>query len=399
MLQAVRSVSRLTVREKHRDRLLQNACLTLIATHGYQDAWIALVDDSARPILRPAEGRLTVAQAGLGPYFLRLVQRLARGDLPQCGRRALEQSGPVITKDPPATCRECPLSAKYGGPGAMTGRLKHGNKIYGVLTVSLAADFVVQKEEQSVFQEVVDDIAFALHSLELEEERKRAEEPLEEQAQRLRALSARLAEVQEAERKQLAQELHDRVGQSLTVLGINLSLIRGQIPEGADLLRSRLEDSLLLVEETTGHIRNVMAELRPAVLDDYGLVAGLRWYSHQIASRSGIDITVEGQESLPRLDLPVENALFRIAQEALTNVIRHAQARQVMVSVEERHGTVRLVIADDGVGFDPARPDRATVDRDWGLLGMIERARGVGGRCRIESQPGSGTRVIVEVAR
>jgi signal transduction histidine kinase len=131
------------------------------------------------------------------------------------------------------------------------------------------------------------------------------------------------------------------------------------------------------------------------VLDDYGLVAALRWYAEQFARRTGIGVVVEGEEPVPRLATRVEGALFRIAQEALTNVAKHAQATHVLVSVHVQGEILRLVVADDGIGFDPG----LSAGHGWGLLTMTERAEGVGGRCRIESVPGQGTRVSVEVAR
>jgi len=243
-------------------------------------------------------------------------------------------------------------------------------------------------------------------------ERKRAEQALQQYAERLRALAARLAELTEAERQRLARELHDQVGQNLTALGINLNIVRMQLPEEATaLVGSRLDDSLSLVEQTAARIRDVMADLRPPVLDDYGLLAALHWYGEQFARRTDIAIAVEGEEPVLRLAARVESALFRIAQEALTNVAKHAQATQVTVTVEVDSETLRLVVADNGVGFDPSTLREAALrtspthlaepdgSRGWGLLTMTERTEAVGGRCRTESAPGQGTRIIVEVAR
>jgi two-component system sensor histidine kinase UhpB len=153
------------------------------------------------------------------------------------------------------------------------------------------------------------------------------------------------------------------------------------------------------VEQTTERIRDVMSDLRPPVLDDYGLVAALHWYGERLAQRTGIAVDVEGEELVPRPPARVENALFRIAQEALTNVTKHAQATNVTVTVELDTGTLRLIVADDGVGFEPAQPSESDGDQGWGLLHMTERAEAANGRCRIESQPGHGARVIAEVAQ
>jgi two-component system sensor histidine kinase UhpB len=231
-------------------------------------------------------------------------------------------------------------------------------------------------------------------------EHKQAEEALIQYTERLRAISAQLAEVEDLERQRLARELHDQVGQNLTALGINLNIIQMQIPENVSpSVRYHLEDSLSLVEQTTERIRDVMADLRPPVLDDYGLVAALRWYGEKIARRIEIPITVEGEEPSPRLDSHVENALFRIVQEALTNVTKHAQASFVKISVDVEGAILRLTLVDDGVGFDPEDITQPENERGWGLLSITERAESVGGQCRIISSPNQGTRVIVELPR
>ncbi len=230
--------------------------------------------------------------------------------------------------------------------------------------------------------------------------RVRAQKALQQHTKRLRILTTQRAEVLEAERQRLARELHDRVGQNLTALGINLNILRAQTPgEAGAPLRSRLDDSLLLVEQTTEQIRDVMAELRPPLLDDYGLVAALHWYGEQFARRTEIAITVAGEDPIPRPATRIENVLFRIAQEALTNVTKHAQATQVRVIVEVDGGTLRLIIADNGHGFDPAPLAEPDGGWGWGLLTMAERAEAVGGRGRVESKPGQGTQIIVEVPR
>jgi two-component system sensor histidine kinase UhpB len=229
-------------------------------------------------------------------------------------------------------------------------------------------------------------------------ENARLYESLSQQREELRALAARLAAVEETERQRLVRELHDQVGQNLTALGINLNIVQAQSQgEATDLVRSRLADSLALVEQTTARIRSLMADLRPPVLDDYGLVAALRWLGEQTASRVTIAVKVCGEELRPRLADAVETALFRIAQEALTNVVKHARATQATVTIKEDDGLVRMAIQDDGIGFDPAQPPGA--GEHWGLLTMRERADTAGGSCHIVSRPGQGTQVIVEVQR
>ena len=170
VLRAIRNVNQLIVEEKDPVRLLWSACNILIETRGYYNAWIALFDESGRLVAN--------AEAGWGEDFLPMIERLKRGELPDFDRRALKQSEVVVTKDPPSTCTDCPLSAKCEEKGAMAVRLEHGKNVYGLLSVSVPVEFVADEEEQALFKEVAGDIAFALHSIEQEEERKRAEEAL-----------------------------------------------------------------------------------------------------------------------------------------------------------------------------------------------------------------------------
>jgi two-component system sensor histidine kinase UhpB len=231
-------------------------------------------------------------------------------------------------------------------------------------------------------------------------EYKRTEAAMLQYAERLKALAAQLAEVEDAERQRLARELHDRVGQNLTALGINLNIIQMQLPEDVSTsVRYHLEDSLALIERTAERIRDVMADLRPPVLDDYGLVSALRWYGAKISRRIGIPITVEGDEPDPRMNARIENALFRITQEALTNITKHAQATSAHISVHMQGDLLRLSITDDGIGFDSQNLTESDGDQGWGLLSITERAEAVGGQVRIDSSPDQGTTITVEVPR
>jgi PAS domain S-box-containing protein len=221
---------------------------------------------------------------------------------------------------------------------------------------------------------------------------------LETQSEQLRALSARLADVQENERRALARELHDRVGQNLSGLDFSLHALRARLeagdPDQAPLLAT-VDQARLLVEQTSSQVRNVLADLRPPVLDDFGLVDTLHWYADHQAELWGLEITVVGESLAPRLPAATEIALFRIVQEALTNVAKHAQAGRVIISVEPEPERVRLTVVDNGRGFEPVKGKQAS----WGLRVMQERAEMVGGECHIESIPDDGARVVVEVPR
>ena len=231
-------------------------------------------------------------------------------------------------------------------------------------------------------------------------ERKRMEEELRSTHEQLRALSTRLSQAEEGERKRIARELHDQVGQNLTALGINLNMLRVRL---SDVLTpetdARLNDSLNLLEETVMKIRDLMTDLRPSVLDDYGLIAAIRWYGEQFSKRTAVEIVVEGRKFEQRLSPEIEITLFRIVQELLTNVAKHAMASRVAVSIAGEDERVSLTISDNGIGFDPVISERWGKEMGWGLLNIRERAESIGGKLTVESAPGRGTRVQIDIKR
>ena len=229
-------------------------------------------------------------------------------------------------------------------------------------------------------------------------ESKRAETALRDYAAQMRHLSWRLSEVEERERRAIHRELHDRVGANLAALKLDLSLINSLLSsDDRKTAGDRLQKAQQLAGETVEQIRDVMADLRPPALDDYGLLAALRNYAQSYSARLGIPVMVDGDDIQPRLALAVETALFRIAQEALNNIAKHAQARHVVITITMKDNGVTLVIADDGIGFAPgqANPQRTV----WGLRTMRERAQAIAADFRIESSPGSGTRIIIKLPR
>ena len=199
VLRAIRNVNQLIAKEKDRERLLKGACRTLVETRGYRNAWIALLDESGKLV--------TTAESGLGKDFLPMIERLKRGDLSNCGAKAMSQPGVVVTQDPVSACTECPLANKYAGAGAMTSALQHGGKSYGFMCLSVPRQFSTDEDEQALFKEVAVDIAFALHSIELESERKRLEEALKEYSEGLEeTVQKRTKELQDYQERLIRQE-------------------------------------------------------------------------------------------------------------------------------------------------------------------------------------------------
>ena len=207
----------------------------------------------------------------------------------------------------------------------------------------------------------------------------------------LQRLSRRLLEIQESERRYIARELHDEIGQVLTAVQINIEALK-RLPE-AEPLSARLGESVSLVDHALQQIRNLSLDLRPSLLDDLGLVSALLWYIERQRERTGIDIQLVLDPLPSHLPPDIETASFRIVQEALTNITRHAKATQVRVALGLRNGNIELVIKDNGVGFDVrAARERASSGESMGLLGMQERAELAGGRLSIESAQGQGRR-------
>ena len=223
---------------------------------------------------------------------------------------------------------------------------------------------------------------------------------IKQSREQLRSLAFRLQEVQEFERRQIAAELHDRVGQNLTGLNLNLQIIENQLNPGTNgPVRSRLVDSLKLVEKTTRQVRNVMADLHPPALDEYGLISALQWYCEDYSQRTGIAARVIGDEFEPRLPANIEMVLFRLVQEALNNVAKHARASQVVIVAESTPDTACLKVEDDGRGFDLKTFHIPNGEPHCGLIHMQQRAASIGAQLNIASAPGQGTQISIQITR
>ncbi len=200
----------------------------------------------------------------------------------------------------------------------------------------------------------------------------------------------RVVATQELERRRLARELHDETGQALTSILLGLRTV--EEARGDEDLRAAVTEVRELVRSTLQDVRQLAVELRPTALDDFGLVPALERLTEAFGEQTGMAVTF-GSTLGERLPPEIETALYRIAQEALTNVVKHARARSVSIVLGEKPDAATLVVEDDGGGFDPARPR----DGGLGLLGMRERMELVGGRLTVESRPGAGTTLVAEV--
>jgi signal transduction histidine kinase len=200
---------------------------------------------------------------------------------------------------------------------------------------------------------------------------------------------------QEEERKRIARELHDETCQTIVALGMALGMANGAQP---DEQGARLAEARTLSLRALDELHRIMFDLRPSVLDDLGLIPAIRWYAERRLVPLGIDVRVEVDEAQPRLPAGMEVTLFRVVQEAIANIERHAQAEQVLIQIARDAAAITIEIEDDGVGFEPARYRVARESGEGlGLLGMRERVELLGGTVDVDSAPGAGARVVVRV--
>ncbi|MFC2008266.1 PAS domain S-box protein, partial [Chloroflexota bacterium] len=510
ILRAIRSVDQVILEEEDRDRLINAVCNSLVKTRGYFNAWIALRDESGR--------FTTFAEAGVGGKFSTLAAQLENSRLTSCGESALAQPKAVVTNDPASSCTDCPLASEYIGRGGITAALRYRGKLYGLLCASVPASLITEAEERSLFQDVAGDIAFALHKIELEEDRERAEVALRESENRyrvlfdgandgmivsdlegniimannamaeltgctsdelatmnlsqflstssfetmmekqrrriedesevptqsyelqmvrkdgtertidvvtsllpdrepspviqiiardvteqklaqenLRAYTSRAILAQEEERKRVARELHDDTAQALASLGMDIDSLAkakgwssGEVSKRLKELRDRTNDILQ-------GVRSLSLALRPSMLEDLGLLSALHELTNDLVSQQGISVQFDVQGTARRLSLEIELTIFRIAQEALSNVGKHAQATECSLSVKFDQEKIELRIGDNGQGFDlPKAVENSARLGNLGLIGMRERAKLIDGTLTISSEPGKGTTVVLE---
>jgi len=225
-------------------------------------------------------------------------------------------------------------------------------------------------------------------------DRGRTEERRLEKEESMRALSLQLMQVQEAERRRIARELHDEIGQMLSIIKVNLQQSRRAADP--ETHRELLDKSIAVLGQALQQIRRLSHDLRPSILDDLGLVAALRWFVDYRMQDTGITAHFRADTTGERLPAEVETTCFRVVQEALTNVLKHAGAGQVEVDLRQTATELRLSVGDDGGGFDlPTVREKALRGAHLGLLGMQERIASAGGRLRIDTALGRGCRLEI----
>ena len=224
-------------------------------------------------------------------------------------------------------------------------------------------------------------------------EQRAAEQALKRSFEELREMSASLHEVREAERTRVARELHDELAQWLTALKMDVSWLAARLPEGHPQLVARTEKMREVVDATVGAVRRIASDLRPVMLDDLGLVPAVEHLLNEFSGRTGVPVALDAHLRDADFGDPLATAVYRMVQEALTNVARHARASQVRVTLATEGGALLVAVRDNGVGLEAQAPGR----KSYGLMGIRERAQTLGGSARIHTPPEGGTLVEISI--
>jgi PAS domain S-box-containing protein len=378
-LRAIQTITDSALQHLGVDELLQELLGRLRATLAADSAMVLLLDEHGTTLLPRAVSGETPPQV---QSFRLPVGKGAAGRAVAEGRALIVEDYSTIDASGAEGVSEAEIRTIV--ESCMVAPLRVGDRILGVVGLASRTHRRFEEADLELLRLVADRMAPNIESGLLLETVRAGRE-------RLEALSRRLLTAQEEERRHLAVELHDELGQVLTAVKINLASVE-RLP-GAPAAQVHLRDAIASVDHAMEWVRDLALDLRPSVLDDLGLPAALRWYVDRFARSAGLDIAVS-IDAVPCLEPGIETACFRVAQEALTNVARHARAARVWLDLHLLSDGLELRVRDDGAGFDPTRArERAAGGASVGLLGMHERVSLAGGELEVLSGPGRGTEV------
>ncbi|MDO8491305.1 MAG: GAF domain-containing protein [Dehalococcoidia bacterium] len=354
---------------------------------GADVALLSLLDQSGEGIyIRATAGARVEA-------FSKVMLRVGQGFT----GKVVELGQPVLLEDyldDPTISHEESVDSLVKGQGLRSHLgvpLKIGDKVLGALTVARRRVERFRDRETDLLSRLANQAALAIDNARLYEEVQRKEEIRGQ-------LLERVISVQEDERRRIARELHDDSAQTLTALTMQLESIESSLPSGMTEVKRKLAKQRALTVQALEDIRRLMADLRPTALDDLGLLPAIRWYASERLQEKGVKVIVDSPGAKSRLPTRLETALFRVVQEAVNNIAKHAKCSNARITLRMDESMVRLTVEDDGKGFDVqgvlgSRGAKAGV----GLLGMRERVLLFGGTINIKSAPGEGCKIIVEV--
>jgi len=374
-LLALQTISRSVSRSDSVERLLDDALDKVVNVLGV-DVGIASVVDQI------GQNRITSALRGVQPASRAFLtrKRIAAGTP---AKRVVSAQEPIVIDD---LTRQVDLSPLFREVVArehlvtyIGAPVKSRGRVLAVLELASRTPRVVHPDETRLLELISGQIATALENAQLVER-------LRERESELQQLSVRVLNAQEEERRRISHDLHDETAQSLTTLKLMIDMIKQALPSDQEDVRRLVEEVEASVRQTLQGIRRLIADLRPPMLDDFGLVPTLKWLVHGFTQRYGIRVELHNVHLLRRLPVEVETVLYRAVQEALANVAKHARAGLVNISLERTAERVVVIVRDDGIGFDDRRSRRGA----FGLLGIRERLAALGGSLSVDSQRGRG---------
>jgi signal transduction histidine kinase len=360
------------------DELLTEA-VRLVQDFGYPRINLFTLESGGRELhLKASAGVFTTPLApgsrlelgqGLAGWVAQQGEKLLVGDL------AAEPRYADCCPDQATDCSELAVPLRVGGD------------VVGVLDVQSPRLNAFDENDVMVMEILADQIATAIHNAQLYEAERSAR-------RRLRNLAGYLEDAREKERTFIAREIHDEFGQALTALKMDLAWLAKRLPPEQDNLLAKVGSMSELVDTSIQMVRRIATDLRPGVLDHLGLVASIEWQAQEFARRADFECQLDLTDREPSLDADLLTAVFRIFQETLTNVARHAEATLVRVELHVDADELVLIVQDNGKGMTESQITRS---KSLGLIGMQERARSWGGRVIFEASPGQGTTVTVRV--
>ena len=392
-LHVLTASSETVVRATDERDMLNQACAAIVREGGFRLAWVGFARSDARKTVRP------VAKAGPEePYVDEITVTWAddphgRGPVGTAIRTGAPSVVHEVGSDPNfEPWRE--RARQHGFASAVGLPLLFDGRAFGALAIYSAEPDAFDADEVQLLMRLAEDLSFGVRALRARVVQAEAEQALRASREQLRGLAANLLKVREEERTSIAREMHDELGQALTGLKMDLAWISRRLPTEQAALRERTDAMGDLVDRTIQTVRRLSSELRPGVLDDLGLAAAVEWFTHDFQSRTGIHCDLSEAIGEGAIAPEVATALFRILQESLTNVARHAGATRIEIDLRQEDRVIHLDVHDDGRGI---RREEVADGEAFGLIGMRERAELLNGRFLITRAPEGGTQVHVSI--
>ncbi len=395
-LKALIESNQAIIRSRDEVALLHETCRIIVDHGGHRFAWIGIAEHD------PGKTVLPVIHHGFEEGYLDTVN-ITWTDT----EKGLSPAGMAIRTGKPAICRYistdpafAPWRAeaeKRGYASTISLPLVVAGEVLGALSIYATKPDAFDSEEVSLLTALTGDLSHSIEVIRTQAEKERAEDARRISEKRYRELAANLQLKIEEERTRIARELHDELGQDLTILRLDLTGLRNEskAEEKAPIAGSafdKIEETIELTDSIIKKSRNLATGLRPVILDQFGLIAGIEWLAENCQRHSGIKCLIDDLPENVTADAAVVTALFRICQEIVTNVIRHAEATELKISLTERAGELLLTIQDNGRGITA---EELANQKSLGILGMQERAKLLGGSLVIRGVEGEGTTVSV----